>query len=82
MNITKNSKRALERASEIAGSQTALANRLTKVMGRLVKQQNIHRFLTNKGPVNPEFAIPIEKVTHGKVNRHEVAPHIYPQEAA
>lgn len=82
MSAARSDKQALQRAITLCETQTELARRLTEIMGRTVKQQNINRFLTNKGPLNPEFAIPIERAVEGQVTRYELAPHIYPPDEA
>lgn len=70
-------KTALERAIEIAGSQSALARQIN------TSQQNVWAWLKKAdGKVPAEYVLPIEKATCGEVGRHELRPDIYPSEAA
>lgn len=67
-------KKALLEAIEIVGSQTLLANAIN------TSQQNVSNWLRS-GSISPEFVIPIENATSGKVNRHRLNPVIYPIES-
>lgn len=72
--------KALQRAVHEAGSQTALATRLTEITGRTVKQQNIWRWLNGTKPLPAEFAIPIEQAVDGAVTRFDLRPDVFPNE--
>lgn len=73
MNDELSPKDALQRAVDLAGSQTALAALLPKN----VKQQHIHKWLSN-GQCSPQYAIPIEQAVNEEVFRHQLRPDIYP----
>ncbi|SFK64266.1 Putative antitoxin of toxin-antitoxin system, YdaS/YdaT [Nitrosomonas aestuarii] len=65
----------LEKAILIFGTQLKLAEAIG------TSQQNISNWL-KAGKVSPEFVIPIESATSGRVTRHELRPDIYPYELA
>lgn len=68
---------ALKRAVEIAGSQAELARRL----GGTVKQQHVSYWLKREYiPAGQVLAI--EAAVARQVTRHELAPRLYPLEAA
>ena len=69
---------ALSHAIELAGGQTALADKLTLYLGRPVSQGRIGNWLRRDRKVPAEMGIPIEKVVNGEVTRHELCPEIYP----
>lgn len=62
----------LQKAIEIAGGQTALADRLG------VKQGHVWHWLKKAKKVPAEYVIPIERETG--ISRHELRPDIYPPE--
>mgnify|MGYP000884337945 CR=1 FL=1 len=63
----------LQRAVDLAGSQTELARRIG------VQQAHVWNWLNrSKGKVPGEHVIPIEKATG--VSRHELRPDLYPIE--
>lgn len=71
-------KSALQKAIEIVGGQTALANKI----GEPVKQAHVWNWLNRDGVVPAEHVLKIEAATDGAVTRHELRPDIYPREAA
>lgn len=66
----------LEKAVQVAGSQSALAHAIG------VKQQHVWHWLNRAGQIPAEYAIPIEQATGGVVTRHDLRPDIYPREGA
>lgn len=68
------SQEALQRAVEIVGGQTALAEKLG------VKQGHIWYWLNKANRAPAEQAIAIEAATGGQVTRHQLRPDIYPAE--
>ena len=65
----------LAKAVEVAGGQTALAEKIG------VKQQLVWHWLYRRpGGVPAEYVLPIERETG--VSRHDLRPDIYPREAA
>lgn len=62
----------LEKAIEIAGSQSALA----RLIGDGVKQQTVWHWLST-GKVAPEYCRAIERVTDGQVTRYELSPVVF-----
>lgn len=64
---------ALERAVEIVGGQTALAERIGK------KQPQIAMWI-KRGTVDPTACIAIEKATNGQVTRYELRPDVFGDE--
>lgn len=71
----------LQKAVDLVGGQSALAQRLTDDMGRNVRQSHIWAWLNRyNGRVPAEFAIPIERVVEGQVTRGELRPDIYPDQ--
>jgi DNA-binding transcriptional regulator YdaS (Cro superfamily) len=70
--------RALERAIDIAGGQTALAKKISEITGKPVRQGHVWSWLNRTRRVPPEFAIPVEIATEGAVSRHETRPDLYP----
>lgn len=73
---------ALQHAVNEAGSQTALATRLSEITGKTVKQQHIWNWLNRDAQVPAEFAIPIELAVNGAVTREQLRPDAFPNEAA
>lgn len=71
-------RKALEKAVEIAGGQTALARRLQDLGFKNVKQQSIHKWLTFGLPA--KWIIPVERAVGGRVTRYQLDPEIYPQD--
>ena len=67
-------KAALDKAVKESGGQTALANRLSEIMGRTVKAQNVQHWQKHKLPA--EWVIRVEQASG--VSRHELRPDIYP----
>jgi DNA-binding transcriptional regulator YdaS (Cro superfamily) len=61
---------ALEKAISIAGSQTALAQRVG------TKQQNVSQWA--KSRVSPEFVIGVSRAIDFMVTPHELRPDLYP----
>ncbi len=67
-----NSTEALERAIELAGSQSALARKIGRAQG------HIHYWLKGaKDGVPPLAAIQIEKALGGQVSRKELRPDVF-----
>lgn len=64
---------ALERAVELAGSQSALGRLIGKDQGAVWSWLNI----TKKVPA--EFVIPIELAVEGQVTRQQLRPDLYPK---
>ena len=67
---------ALEKAVELAGGQTALAESIG------VKQTHIWNWLNRDKRVPAERVIAVEQATDGRVSRHSLRPDIYPVDAA
>ncbi len=59
--MTRKAKQALDRAIELAGGQCALGRKISTT------QQNIQWWATKPTPVNPRYAVRIEKATGVKV---------------
>lgn len=75
------STRALQKAIDAAGGQSALADKLSTYTRTKVLQQNVWSWLNRTKRVPPTMAIPIEKVVEGAVTRHELRPDLYPKAA-
>lgn len=71
----------IKRAVVCVGGQTALADRLTEIMQKQIKQAHIWNWLNRDKKLEGEYCIPIEKATEGKVTRHQLRPDLYPMEA-
>lgn len=67
---------ALEKAIEIAGTQTALA----EMIG--AKQQHVSYWLTRGKEVPPKYAIRIERLTGGKVTKEMLSPETFSETTA
>jgi len=65
--------KALERAVELAGGQTALARQL----GGPVKQGHVWNWLNRDGKAPPEYVFKIERATGGKVRARELRPDMF-----
>ncbi len=65
----------IQRAAQIAGSQSALA----RLIGRT--PQAVQKWC-NGAKVPGELVIPVEQAVDGKVSRHELRPDLYPTEQA
>ncbi|WP_420997613.1 transcriptional regulator [Cupriavidus sp. 30B13] len=66
---------SLQRAVEVAGSQSELARRIG------VRQMHVWNWLNrSKGKVPGEYVLPIERATG--VSRHDLRPDLYPPEHA
>jgi DNA-binding transcriptional regulator YdaS (Cro superfamily) len=61
---------SLDKAISIAGSQTALAEKVG------TKQQNVSQW--TKSRVSPEFVLGVAKAVDFQVTPHELRPDIYP----
>lgn len=66
----------LERAIQVAGSQSALARAIN------VRQGHVWHWLNKSKRVPAEYVIPIERATGGNVLRHELRPDLYPLDGA
>jgi DNA-binding transcriptional regulator YdaS (Cro superfamily) len=64
---------ALQRAITILGSQAKAAEAIGTT------QQEISYRLRHGGKVKPEWCLPIETATDGKVTRHQLRPDLYPE---
>lgn len=72
----------LQKAIEIAGSQSALARQCKEAMpGSKVAQAHVWHWL-HVGKVPAEYVLAIESVTGGKVTRNDLRPDLYPLEMA
>lgn len=73
--------KALDRAVELAGGQTALAKKVSeRVKGTGVNpitQSHVWNWLNRDRKVPGEYGIPIEEVVGGKVTRHELCPTVF-----
>lgn len=67
------SKEALSRAIEILGSQTAVAKAVQRT------PQAVSEISRRGERVPPEWCLPIERATDGKVSRHDLRPDLYPK---
>ncbi len=75
MNIKITPKKALQRAINIAGSQSALARRCG------IPPHYVCRWLKpGYSGAGPHFVIAVEKAVDGKVTRHQLRPDLYPEE--
>lgn len=66
--------KALIRAIELAGGQSALARILTEMTGKLVRQSTVSLWLHRDGKVPPEMAPYIEAAVDKRVSRQELCP--------
>jgi DNA-binding transcriptional regulator YdaS (Cro superfamily) len=65
----------IEKAIELLGSQTALANACG------VKQGNVWNWLNRDKVIQPEVALLIERATKGEITKEQLRPDLYPSEA-
>lgn len=72
-NGPSDSKRPIDRAIDIAGSQSALA----RLIG--VSQMAVSRWQRGVSPVTPENVLAVEAATG--ISRHDLRPDLYPREA-
>lgn len=70
--------KALERAVELAGGQTALAEKCAVIARRKCSQGHVWSWLNRTKRVPPEWTLPVEQVTG--VSRYELRPDIYGQQ--
>lgn len=70
-----NELKALEKAVEIAGGQTALATKCAAVANRKCTQANVWSWMHRSKRVAHEWALPVETVTG--ISRHELRPDIF-----
>jgi len=69
---------ALRRAIEIAGSQSALAARLSRAMNRpTLKQQTVSKWLRNETLIEAEYWPAFESATHRQVTRSDLRPDVF-----
>lgn len=68
--------RALQRAIDHAGGQSALARKLR------VQQKHVWNWLNRQRQVPGGRVIDIERATDGAVTRHELRPDLYPESSA
>lgn len=71
-------KAAIKRAVKLAGGQVALAKRVAEITGKPVRQPYVWNWLNRDAELSPEWVIPIETATDGRVTRHQLRPDIYP----
>lgn len=76
------SQEALQRAVDLAGGQTPLAEKLSELMDRPIRQAHVWNWLHRDRRIPGEVCIPIERATGGRVTRSELRPDLYPQEHA
>ena len=67
------STKALQKAINIAGSQTKLAKKLK------VTQTAVSHWLTRNKRIPAERAVAVEKATGGQVTRRDLRPDLYPR---
>lgn len=67
-------KALVQKASDIAGGQTALAKELTRLTGEEITQQRVNNWIVRGDSVPTEFMAPIEIVTNNKVTRKQFCP--------
>lgn len=66
---------AIERAIQIAGGVTALAEKVGAKSPQVVNNWRA------RGRIPADMVLKVEQATDGAVNRHELRPDIYPAEA-
>ena len=71
----------LDQAIDLVGGQSALARLLSDDTGQRVSQARVWAWVHRVPKVPAEFAIPIERVTGGRITRHQLRPDLYPPEA-
>ncbi len=64
----------IQKACDKAGGQTALANSLSGLTGKVVTQQRIRNWLARGNRVPAEYCAAIEQVTGGAVSRRDMRP--------
>lgn len=69
-------KSPIERAIEIFGTQTALADAIG------TSQPFVSQWVLDYRPVSPRFARKIEEVTGGQVTRYQLRPDVFGESAA
>lgn len=67
--------KALEQAVQVAGGQTALAEKCAAAAQRPCTQSNVWSWLHRSKRVAPDWALHVEQVTG--ISRHELRPDIY-----
>src|SRR4051794_41026957 len=70
-------KSELLRAIDIAGGQTALAERLSGVMRRKIVQQHVHNWLKYAKKLPTDVCLPIQYATQGQVKASTFRPESY-----
>jgi DNA-binding transcriptional regulator YdaS (Cro superfamily) len=71
----------LEKAINYIGGQTALAAALTQVCGQKIRQSHVSTWLNRDKKVPPQYCLPIEKLTEGKVKCVELRPDVFGRSA-
>ena len=74
MDVNQSSSVALQRAVEVAGSQSSMARHLG------VSQHAVWRWLKEGKPLPGEHVLKVETATG--VSRHDLRPDLYPRETA
>ncbi len=74
-------KAALLKAIDHFGGQAQLAREITSRSDRTVSQQWIWNVVNRSQPIPPEWCLPIELATGGKIRRHQLRPDLYPEKA-
>lgn len=69
-------------AVEYCGSQKKLAQRLSEILGRDIKQQNVWRWLNTVKVIDGDIARGLDEATEGQIDRAQVRPDIFTQESA
>lgn len=70
---------AINRAVEIVGTQTLVANALRALTGQAITQSTVHYWMKGRHPVRAECVLALERLTGGVVTRHDLRPDLYPK---
>lgn len=70
----------ISQAIDKAGGQTAVAEKLSKLTGRRVRQSKVSMWL-HRRRIPPEWVIPLETVLDCPLKRHDIRPDLYPRDS-
>lgn len=75
----EHSRKQLEKAVKIVGSETELAALLSQKLGRKIRQSHVQNWLKHSKKMPSELCIPIEEITQKKVMRWQIRPDLWPE---
>lgn len=71
------SRKHLQRAVDIAGSQSQLARDLSEKLNKTIYQGHVRKWLMNSKVIPDYICKPVEEITNGQVKRSQLRPDLW-----